>query len=108
MDEERAFTTTMIEMTGRTKTVVAEAEEGLTILDLALKHKVDWSFSCARGTCARCRCIVLEGKDALEDITDEEWDRLEPEEFDEGYRLGCQAVIKDGNIPIIVKNKPYF
>ncbi|CAM4502035.1 2Fe-2S ferredoxin [Paenibacillus endophyticus] len=98
----------MIELKGRTKTAVVEAEVGLSLLDLAMKHDVDWSFSCARGTCARCRCLVTEGADQLEGITDEEWDRLEPEEFDEGYRLGCQAIIKTADANISAANKPYF
>ncbi|WP_028610519.1 2Fe-2S iron-sulfur cluster-binding protein [Paenibacillus harenae] len=98
----------MIVLKGKTKTAVVEAEAGMTLLDLALKHDVDWSFSCARGTCARCRCIVTEGADQLEGITDEEWDRLEPEEFEEGYRLGCQAVVKSADAQITAANKTYF
>lgn len=98
----------MIELKGRTITQTVEAESGLTILDHALKHKVDWSFSCTRGTCARCRCLVTEGAEFLEEITDEEWDRLEPEEFEEGYRLGCQAVVKEGAGRIAAVNKTYF
>ncbi|OMF35172.1 ferredoxin [Paenibacillus sp. FSL H8-0548] len=98
----------MIELKGRTKTAVVQAEAGLSLLDLAMKHEVDWSFSCARGTCARCRCLVTEGLDQLEGITDEEWDRLEPEEFEEGYRLGCQAIVKHSDAKISAANKPYF
>lgn len=98
----------MIELKGRTKTAVVEAEDGLSILDHAIKHNVDWSFSCTRGTCARCRCLVTEGGDQLEEITDQEWDRLEPEEFEEGYRLGCQAIVKENAGTIVVINKTYF
>ncbi|WP_139994675.1 2Fe-2S iron-sulfur cluster-binding protein [Paenibacillus paridis] len=98
----------MIELKGRTKTAIVQGEAGLSLLDLAMKHNVDWSFSCARGTCARCRCLVTEGADQLEGITDEEWDRLEPEEFDEGYRLGCQAIIKNADANIVAANKTYF
>lgn len=98
----------MIELKGRTITATVEAEAGLSILDHAIKHKVDWSFSCTRGTCARCRCLVTEGKEFLEEITDEEWDRLEPEEFDEGFRLGCQALVKEGAGRIAAVNKTYF
>ena len=97
-----------IELRGRTKQVTVEAEEGLTILDHAIKHNVDWSYSCVRGTCARCRCLIEEGLELLEEVTDEEWDRLEPEEFEEGYRLGCQAVIGSGEGKIIAINKTYF
>ena len=98
----------MIELKGRTKTAIVEAEAGLTLLDHALKHNVDWSFSCTRGTCARCRCIITEGMEFLEEVTDEEWDRLEEEELDEGYRLGCQAVVKEGAGAIAAANKTYF
>ncbi|WP_042162585.1 2Fe-2S iron-sulfur cluster-binding protein [Paenibacillus gorillae] len=98
----------MIELKGRTKTAVVESEAGETLLRLALKHKVDWSSSCTRGTCARCRCMITEGSEALEGITDAEWDRLEPEEFEEGYRLACQAVVKNSSIVIKAYNKPYF
>lgn len=98
----------MIELKGRTKTAIVEAESGLSLLDLAMKHNVDWSFSCTRGTCARCRCLITEGGDQLEEITDAEWDRLEPEEFKEGYRLGCQAVVKSDDAIIKAANKTYF
>ncbi|MBH5317970.1 (2Fe-2S)-binding protein [Paenibacillus sp. GSMTC-2017] len=98
----------MIELKGRTKVATVEAEAGLSILDHAIKHNIDFSYTCARGTCARCRCIVTEGGEFLEGITDEEWDRLEPEEFEEGYRLGCQAIIKDGAGHISATNKTYF
>lgn len=98
----------MIELKGRTLTKEVEAEPGLSLLDHAMKHGVDFSFSCTRGTCARCRCLVTEGAQYLEDVTDEEWDRLEPEEFDEGFRLGCQAIVKSDAGRIAAVNKTYF
>jgi 2Fe-2S ferredoxin len=98
----------LLELKGRTKTAVVEAEQGQSILKLAVKHGVDWGFSCTRGTCARCRCLVVEGAEWLTPITDAEWDRLEPEEFEQGYRLGCQAIVKAGAGRIVAHNKPYF
>jgi 2Fe-2S ferredoxin len=98
----------MLEMKGRTKTAVVEADSGLSILDHALKHDVDWAFSCTRGTCARCRCMIEVGMEFLEPVTDAEWDRLEQEELDEGYRLGCQALVKADAGSIRAINKPYF
>lgn len=98
----------MIALKGRTISVEVEAEAGMSLLDLALKHSVDWQFSCSRGTCARCRCLIEAGMEFLEEVTDEEWDRLDEEELDGGYRLGCQAVVKDGAGTIIARNKPYF
>jgi 2Fe-2S ferredoxin len=43
----------MLELKARRIQKTVEAEKGLTILDLALKHEVDWGFSCTRGSCAR-------------------------------------------------------
>ncbi|PYI54944.1 2Fe-2S iron-sulfur cluster-binding protein [Paenibacillus flagellatus] len=97
----------MIELIGRTKRAAAQAETGWTILELALKADVDWGFSCTRGTCSRCRCLVSEGMELLNEPTDAELDGLDDEELAQGYRLGCQAkVIADGTIA--VRNKPYF
>ncbi|GFN30632.1 2Fe-2S iron-sulfur cluster-binding protein [Paenibacillus xylaniclasticus] len=98
----------MLELTGRTRSAQVEPVIGQSLLDMALKADVDWQFSCSRGTCARCRCLIVEGGDLLGEITDEEWDRMEPEEFDEGFRLGCQAVIRSAEGRIVAVNKPYF
>ncbi|QHT60524.1 (2Fe-2S)-binding protein [Paenibacillus lycopersici] len=98
----------MLELKSRTKTITVEAEAGLSLLDAAMKHNLDWAFSCTRGTCARCRCLIEEGAEFLEDVTDEEWDRLEPEEFEEGYRLACQAIMKSDAGFIKAANRPYF
>ncbi|PZE21958.1 2Fe-2S iron-sulfur cluster-binding protein [Paenibacillus xerothermodurans] len=97
----------MIILQGRRIHKEITGEPGLSILDLALKHEVDWGFSCTRGTCARCRCLVSDGAEYLNAPTDAELDRLEPEEIEEGYRLGCQAVLKQDG-PVTVINKPYF
>ncbi|CAM3124944.1 2Fe-2S iron-sulfur cluster-binding protein [Paenibacillus lupini] len=98
----------MIELKGRTKTAIVEPEVGESLLRHALKAKVDWSSNCTRGTCARCRCFIEEGAAGLAGITDAEWDRMEPEEFEEGYRLACQAVVNNKEISIKAINKPYF
>jgi 2Fe-2S ferredoxin len=97
----------MIMLKGRKTHKEVPIEPGFSILDLALKHDVDWGFSCTRGTCARCRCLVTEGADHLNKPTDAELDRLEPEEIEQGFRLGCQAVIKEDG-PVTAQNKPYF
>jgi ferredoxin, 2Fe-2S len=97
----------MIELKGQSVTKTVEAERGLSILDLAMKHHVDWRFSCTSGTCARCRCLVTAGLSLLSPPNDRELDRLEPEEIAEGYRLGCQAVIRENGL-ISAQNKTYF
>jgi 2Fe-2S ferredoxin len=96
-----------VQLIGRSKDKQVEAETGLSLLDLALKHDVDWGFSCTQGTCARCRCLIESGMEHLDEPTDAELNRLDEEELEDGYRLGCQAVIiKQGDI--IARNKTYF
>jgi 2Fe-2S ferredoxin len=97
----------MLKLKGRTIEKSVNEETGLSILDLAMKHEVDWGFSCTRGTCARCRCHISEGMELLNDPTDEEFDRLDEEEIEQGYRLACQAIVK-GQGTISAVNKPYF
>ncbi|MBP1988902.1 2Fe-2S iron-sulfur cluster-binding protein [Paenibacillus eucommiae] len=97
----------MLQLKARNKQSVVEPEPGFTILDLALKSKVEWGFSCTRGTCARCRCLILEGQEFLEEPTEAEDARLEPDELESGYRLACQCVIKQAGA-ISVTHRPYF
>ncbi|MED5017695.1 2Fe-2S iron-sulfur cluster-binding protein [Paenibacillus chibensis] len=96
-----------MQLKGRTieKTIVPEP--GKTILQHAKDHEIDWQHMCKRGTCARCRCQVLEGAEYLEEPTEAEHKRLDPEEFDEGFRLGCQTVVKAPG-KIVAQNKTYF
>lgn len=97
----------MLTLKSKTKEITVEAEKGLSILDLALKYELDWGFSCTRGTCARCRCLVTEGMGALKEPSAAEEARLEPEEIEQGHRLACQAQI-DSKEQIRVIHKPYF
>lgn len=106
MEETVAREATM-QLRGRSieKTIVPEP--GKTILQHAKDHEIDWQHMCKRGTCARCRCQVIEGAEFLEEPTEAEHKRLDPEEFDEGFRLGCQTVVKAPG-KIVAQNKTYF
>lgn len=97
----------LIHMAGRTIQKSVLPEIGATILELAEKYDVDWNSNCRRGTCARCRCFVQEGMEFLSEPNEAEINRLEKTEIVEGYRLGCQAEIKQaGNIH--VRHASYF
>lgn len=97
----------MIDLKGKRVHKTVPAEKGLTIVKLALKHGVDWGFQCTRGSCCRCRSLITQGGAYLLPPTDAELDALEPEELEEGYRLGCQAVLT-GEGAITAINKTYF
>jgi 2Fe-2S ferredoxin len=96
-----------IELKGRTVLRKAKPIVGVSILELADKSGVDWNSHCKRGTCARCRCHVSEGKEYLSEPNEAETARLTAEEIEGGYRLGCQAKISAaGNVK--VRHAPYF
>ncbi|MEX2460976.1 MAG: 2Fe-2S iron-sulfur cluster-binding protein [Paenibacillaceae bacterium] len=97
----------MIELITHLRSKVIDNQPNFSILDLAIKHEMPWLFSCTQGTCARCRCLVSEGLTLLNEPTEAELDRLEPEEFAQGYRLACQTKVKaEGHVK--VRNVPYF
>lgn len=80
---------------------------GLTVLELAERNGVDWNSFCKRGTCARCRCQVSEGLERLSAPNEAEENRLDPEEIEEGYRLGCQVKLEQDG-PVSIRHAPYF
>ncbi|UNK21324.1 (2Fe-2S)-binding protein [Paenibacillus sp. N3/727] len=97
----------MVELKGRNIQRFVAPVIGLTVLDLAEKNEVDWNSFCKRGTCARCRCHVSEGLEYLSPPNEAEKKRLDPEEIDEGYRLGCQTKLERIGA-ISIKHAPYF
>ncbi|MFC5078522.1 2Fe-2S ferredoxin [Vibrio thalassae] len=81
---------------------VLEANEGETVLDVALKNGIGIEHACEKScACTTCHVIIREGFDSLEeseeledDMLDKAWG-LEPES-----RLGCQAVVADEDLVI--------
>lgn len=67
---------------------IVEVEEGQTLLDAALRQGVWLPFACGHGTCATCKCQVLEGD---VDIGDASPFALMDMERDEGKILACCA-----------------
>lgn len=97
----------MLVLKGRRVEKTIEAVTGSTLLDAAVQNNVDWGFSCTRGTCARCRCRIRQGMNCLSKPNEAEKLRLEPEELEQGYRLGCQTTVEK-NGDIVAEHRPYF
>lgn len=97
----------VIELLGRNVQRLVVPVTGSTILELAERNEVDWNSFCKRGTCARCRCLVVEGIEHLSEPNLAEERRLDPEEIEEGYRLGCQSKLESSG-PMTIKHAPYF
>lgn len=104
---EEAIPDKLIELSGREVHKSVAPVLGMTVLDLAERNDVDWNSFCKRGTCARCRCHVSVGVQHLSSPNQAEEQRLDPEELEEGYRLGCQSRIESVG-PIKIKHAPYF
>ncbi|KMV31250.1 MULTISPECIES: ISC system 2Fe-2S type ferredoxin [Photobacterium] len=81
---------------------VLEAEEGQTVLDVALKNGIAIEHACEKScACTTCHVIVREGFDSLDesdeledDMLDKAWG-LEPES-----RLGCQAKVAQEDLVV--------
>ncbi|HEY9032291.1 MAG TPA: ISC system 2Fe-2S type ferredoxin [Kangiella sp.] len=81
---------------------VFEAEEGETVLDVALRNDIEIEHACEMScACTTCHVIVREGFDSLEesdeledDMLDKAWG-LEPES-----RLSCQAVVDGEDLTV--------
>jgi ferredoxin, 2Fe-2S len=90
----------------RTGSHTLPIETDKTIVELAKQHKVIWGHACQRGVCAQCRTLVVEGAEALNEVTKEEKLRLRKAERAEGYRLGCQVqIVKEADV--ILAHRPY-
>ncbi len=84
----------------KTDGVKHEIEDGTPLIDFCEEADVSLSFGCTEGTCGVCEVTVIQGKDNVSKITDEERDYLLPEDLEEGMRLGCQMKIRKGNVTL--------
>ncbi|CAI2718315.1 2Fe-2S iron-sulfur cluster-binding protein [Nitrospina watsonii] len=78
--------------------VTHECEDGMSLIDICEEVEVSLSFGCTEGTCGVCELTVLEGRENLSKITEEEKDYLYEEDLEGGMRLGCQVKVRKGDI----------
>ena len=74
----------ILRIDGKTYEVVVEP--GKTILDAAVKAKINPPYSCQSGICTSCRAFLHSGSVAMDETAG-----LSKEELEEGYILTCQA-----------------
>lgn len=82
-----------------------EANDGDSILEVALAHDVPLMHACG-GFCActTCHVHVKEGSSNLSEMEEEEADRVETAEgYSPASRLGCQAKVK-GPVTVEIMN----
>jgi len=82
----------------KTDNIAHEVEDGTPLIDFCDEVDVSLSFGCTEGTCGVCEVTVVEGKENLSRITEEEKDYLLPEDLEGGMRLGCQVKVRKGEV----------
>ena len=83
-------------------TVIENAPQGESILDVLLKHHIDVDHACEKScACTTCHVVVRQGFDSLEDATDNEEDYLDRAwGLEPTSRLSCQAIVADEDLTI--------
>lgn len=62
---------------------------GETVLNGALRHGLDFPYSCKVGGCGACKCRLVSGE--VRELTDKSY-LLSREELDANFILGCQSI----------------
>lgn len=84
--------------------------EGESVLDVALDNDIELQHNCGGVCgCSTCHIYVLNGMDNIQEISDKEEDFIDRAVNPKiTSRLGCQCVIIDGNIEVMVPNQSGF
>ena len=83
--------------------LIHHIEDGSQLIDICDEISVSLSFGCTEGSCGVCELTVVDGKNNLSKITDEEKNYLLPEDLENGMRLGCQLKIRKGDVALTWK-----
>ena len=86
--------------------VTVEAEEGTSILNIALEHDIHIDHNCGgHCACTTCHVIVKKGMENISEIEDEESDMLDKAKgLTLTSRLGCQALVH-GDVIVEIPKK---
>jgi len=85
----------MAKITFEHDTAVEEDELGLSLLDIALKHRIPHMHVCGgHARCSTCRVIVCEGADNVLPRNVEEQALADKKGLEDNIRLACQARVK--------------
>ena len=79
---------------------VQEVPENSSILRMSLRYDGELPNRCGGGTCGNCVFKLEEGVEFIDNVKPQERRKLGEELLKEGYRLGCQTFVTDGDIKI--------
>ncbi|HBD23413.1 MAG TPA: ISC system 2Fe-2S type ferredoxin [Oceanospirillaceae bacterium] len=82
--------------------IVAEAQAGETILDVALANGIELEHACEKScACTTCHIHVREGFDSLPEADELEEDYLDKAwGVDPDSRLSCQVIVEDQDLVV--------
>ena len=83
--------------------LIHHIEDGSRLIEICDEISVSLAFGCTEGSCGVCELTVLDGKNNLSKVTDEEKNYLLPEDLEGGMRLGCQLKIRKGDVSLTWK-----
>lgn len=78
-----------------------EVEEGISILEAALRHGIPLYHTCGGNcSCSTCRVRVLRGAENLSPVEPNEAEVLDSFDLGPPCRLGCQALVFGGTVEV--------
>ncbi len=100
------MSTKKVNVTFQPVNVTVEAEEGTSILNIALEHDIHIDHNCGGNcACTTCHVIIKKGMENLSELEDEESDMLDKAKgLTLTSRLGCQALVY-GDVVVEIPKK---
>lgn len=92
-DDGEGPATAIVELDGETHEV--DWPRSAKLLDVLLAKGIKAPFSCRKGECSACACILKSGEAEMEHNG-----ILDPEEVEEGYVLSCQLLPKSDRVEV--------
>lgn len=93
----------MAKVVFQTDNIVHEVEDGTRLIECCDEVDVTLPFGCTEGSCGVCELTVVKGMENLSKVTEEEENYLLPEDLQKGIRLGCQLMIRKGDVVLAWK-----
>jgi ferredoxin len=76
-----------------TDDLTIDVKDGYALIDMCEDYDTSILFGCRDGACGACMVRVLDGKDNLSPMQDDEKDFLETMAAEEDERLACQCKV---------------
>jgi ferredoxin len=83
-----------------------EVPKGTSILEAAMENGVPMYHTCGGNcSCSTCRIVVLKGAEHLSAMEPDEAQILDSFDLKAPHRLGCQAVLKGGDVEVEIPSR---